>query len=100
MLSLENELKKIADLAHLDLDTDPNMANQLAHDVNAIMDYVDQLRQIDTQGIAPLLHPLDLYQRLREDHVDSDNCVSELAEIAPLFQDDLYLVPKVIDTGE
>lgn len=99
MHATQDELKKIASLAHLDLDTDADMALQLADDVNSIMDYVGQLRGVDTHDITPLIHPLDAHQHLRTDHVINENHVAELASIAPLFADDLYLVPKVINTG-
>lgn len=93
MSTTDDELKKIAELAHLE-----TTAN-LEHDVCAIMDYVDQLRQINTRDVTPLLNPLDLHQRLRTDDANEDNCLAELAEIAPLFVDNLYLVPKVINKG-
>lgn len=93
MPTTADELKKIAKLAHLETTT------SLEHDVSTIMDYVEQLRQINTDGVAPLLNPLDLHQRLRTDEANEENCLAELAEIAPLFVDNLYLVPKVINKG-
>ena len=42
----------------------------------------------------PLLHPFALHQRLRADAVTEEDCIAELEAIAPLFEDDLYLVPK------
>ena len=96
MTATKDELNKIADLAHLDLEIDADIAEQLAQDVNFIMDYVEQLRQINTRDVAPMTHPLDLHQHLRQDEASEDSCVIELAKIAPLFVDDLYLVPKVI----
>ena len=97
MPATQDELKKIAALAYLDLDTEADAADQLADDVNFIMDYVEQLRQVDTRHIAPLRNPLDLHQRLRKDEFSDDNCVDALKKVAPMFVDDLYLVPKVID---
>ena len=93
MSTSEHEITKIAALAYLETDT--KSAQQLAHDVSAIMDFVEQLRQVDTTTTVPLLHPLDLHQRLRLDEVTEKNCVAKLAKIAPLFTDNLYLVPKL-----
>lgn len=98
MPTTEQDLQKIAALAYLEIDA--TSAQQLSQDVSAIMDLVDQLRQIDTTGVAPLFHPLDLQQRLREDDVLEGNSVEQLATIAPLFTDNFYLVPKVIDSGK
>lgn len=99
MHTTQDKLQKIANLAHLDLDSDPGMAKQLANDVNSIMNFVEQLKGVDTQDAAPLIHPLDGYQPLREDHVDNHNYSEALASISPLFADDLYMVPTVISTG-
>jgi aspartyl-tRNA(Asn)/glutamyl-tRNA(Gln) amidotransferase subunit C len=98
MPTLEQELQKIADLAYLELDE--MSKHQLTQDVGAIMEFVEQLRQMDTVGVEPLFHPLDLQQRLRSDDVQENNCVDQLKKIAPLFIDDFYLVPKVIDSGK
>lgn len=94
----ENEFQKIAALAYLE--TNPQNTQQLANDVDAILTFVEKLRQIDTTGVAPLFHPLDLHQRLRKDEALETNCVNQLSKIAPLFEDGLYWVPKVIDSGK
>ncbi|KTD16988.1 Asp-tRNA(Asn)/Glu-tRNA(Gln) amidotransferase subunit GatC [Legionella jordanis] len=94
----DDELKNMAQLACMDIDSE--YGDTLAEDVNAIMDFVEQLKQVDTSGVSPLFHPLDLQQRFRKDTVHENDCSVELAAIAPLFEDNLYLVPKVIDSGE
>lgn len=70
---------------------------QLTKDLQAIMDLVNQLTDIDTKDVEPLYHPLDLKQRLRLDTVTEENHCEQLAQSAPVFEDGLYLVPKVID---
>lgn len=94
---IENELKKIADLACLKID-ESNLT-QLCAEVCAIMDFVDELREVDTTEVAPLLHPFNLLQRMRHDVVTESSVLEELADIAPAFDHHLYLVPKVIETG-
>ena len=96
MTTSDKELKKIASLAYIE--TDEKSAHQLAEDVNAIMNFMEKLREVDTTNIEPLLHPLKLNQRLRIDEVKETSVTNALKNIAPLFKDDLYLVPKVIDT--
>jgi aspartyl-tRNA(Asn)/glutamyl-tRNA(Gln) amidotransferase subunit C len=98
MPTSKQELQKITALAYLE--TDASTTQQLTQDVSAIMAFVEQLRKVDTTGVIPLSHPLDLHQRLREDVVQTGNCVAQLEKIAPLFTDNLYLVPKVIDSGK
>jgi aspartyl-tRNA(Asn)/glutamyl-tRNA(Gln) amidotransferase subunit C len=89
------ELEKIAQLAYLDTDTEHTP--QLIQEVNEIMDFVEQLRSVDTTNISPLFHPFALQQRLRPDAITEESCLAELEAIAPLFEDGLYLVPQVIE---
>ena len=98
MQTPQNELKKIATLASIRMDEES--ALQLAKDVSAIMSFVETLKDVNTDNIAPLLHPLDLNQRLREDEVDETNQVIALEKIAPQFCENHYRVPKVIETGK
>lgn len=92
-----DELKKISDLAYLSLDT--NQEKKLVKDIANIMNFINQLQSVDTENIPPLSHPLDVHQRLRKDEVTESECIQKLAAIAPLFEDNLYLVPKIIDSG-
>lgn len=92
------DLEKIARLAYLD--TDPEQSAQLTQEISSIMDFVDQLRSVDTKQVVPLFHPSALHQRLRADEITEADCVAELEAIAPVFKDNLYLVPKVIDSGK
>lgn len=94
----QKELEKIAGLAYLD--TDSSDSSKLTQEISSIMDFVDQLRSVDTTNIAPLFHPFALHQRLREDAVTEDDCIAQLEAIAPMFEDNLYLVPKVIESGK
>lgn len=98
MPSNDHKLKKIAELAYLAIDEDS--AAQLDKDVNSIMDYVAQLQQVNTNGVAPLLHPLDLHQRLRDDIVTQTSCVEELASLSANFDNNVYLVPQVLEAGK
>ena len=91
------ELENISDLAYLDLKT---TQDRLAADINEIMAFVDTLRAIDTKQVEPLYHPFNLDQRLRSDGVTEVNCREHLMQIAPLTEEGLYLVPKVIESGK
>lgn len=98
MTITKDDLNTIKQLAYLDTELQSN--DTLDEEINAIMNFVEQLKQVNTNGIAPLFHPYDLHQRLREDEVLEKDCTEQLEQIAPFFEDDLYLVPKVIDSGQ
>ena len=58
---------------------------------------IEQMRSVDTDGVEPLAHPLDMTQRLRADEVTEGDSRGVLQTLAPATEDGLYLVPKVID---
>jgi aspartyl-tRNA(Asn)/glutamyl-tRNA(Gln) amidotransferase subunit C len=70
---------------------------QYAIDLNKILALADELKQIDTENISPLAHPLDMKQRLRDDVVTETDQHQLFQSIAPAVEAGLYLVPKVID---
>jgi len=90
------DIEKIARLANLD--TASAHASQLNEEINSIMNFVEQLRSVDTADVTPLFHPLARHQRLRADEITEEDCIAELEAMAPLFEEDLYLVPKVIES--
>ena len=91
-------LEEIARLAYLNLE--PGSSEQLNQEISSIMNFVEQLNSLDTHQTAPLFHPLSLHQRQREDVVTEAECLAELQEIAPHFDEDLYLVPKVLESDK
>lgn len=90
-----SEIQKLADLARLQVD-DATL-DQVANSINDVLALVDQLQAANTDGIAPMAHPLDAVQRLRADEVTETNNREAFQAIAPATQEGLYLVPKVID---
>ena len=65
--------------------------------VSSIVAMVDQLQAVDTTGVAPMAHPLDRPQRLRDDVVTEADRHELYQRNAPLVERGLYLVPKVIE---
>ena len=98
MSEKKTQLDQIASLAYIQFDESQN--EKMSNDVDKIMKFVETLQTINTDEIEPLMHPLDMNQRLRKDTPDNTSYVSELKKIAPAFEDDHYLVPKVIDAGK
>jgi len=95
-----SDVKRLARLAQLDLNDD-QAVNTLAK-LNGIFALVEQMRAVDTSGVAPLNHPIAAYQdnvalRLRDDQVTEPNRRDDYQQVAPATQDGLYLVPKVIE---
>ena len=88
-------VKKIAYLARLKIDEAdvPGYVNNLSN----ILDLVEQMSTVDTEGVVPMSHPMDAVQRLREDKVTETDQRDAFQAIAPKTEDGLYLVPQVIE---
>jgi len=98
-LTLE-DIARLSKLAQLDLNH--QQADDALDKLNSIFALVEQMRAVDTTGVAPLPHPIaawkdDVALRLREDKVTEPNRRDDYQKPAPATQDGLYLVPKVID---
>lgn len=91
----KQELEKIAYLARLQLADDA--IDDTTLQVNKILGFVELLEQADTEDVEPMFNPLAMSQPLREDisvAVDDKNLLSD---IAPSMEQNLYLVPTVIE---
>ncbi|QQZ28585.1 Asp-tRNA(Asn)/Glu-tRNA(Gln) amidotransferase subunit GatC [Thiothrix subterranea] len=91
----EAEVKKVARLARLAVPDDRLEA--YTQNLSNILSLVDQLSAVDTKGVEPMAHPLDMMQRLREDVVTETDHREKYQAIAPEVENGLYLVPKVIE---
>ncbi len=95
-MSLEKtDIEKIAHLARLEID--PDDVSRYARDLSVILELVEQMNQVDTGGVQPMAHPLQMAQRLRADEVTETNQRDKFQQIAPQVEAGLYLVPKVIE---
>jgi aspartyl-tRNA(Asn)/glutamyl-tRNA(Gln) amidotransferase subunit C len=94
MLSLE-QISRIADLARLELS--PAESAALQQQMNSILEMVDRMQAVDTEGVEPMSHPQEAMQRLREDAVAEEDRRESFQAVAPEVEDGLYLVPKVIE---
>ena len=90
-----DDIKAIAKLARLRIDEAD--VPLYAANLSSILDLVEQMNSVDTEGVVPMSHPLDVVQRLREDVVTESDQRDEFQKVAPATRDGLYLVPKVIE---
>lgn len=94
--SLQKEdIEKIAHLARLGIDEAD--VPDYAHELTNILGLVEQMSAVDTDGVAPMAHPLDAHQRLREDEVTEQDQRELLQANAPQVDAGLFLVPQVIE---
>jgi aspartyl-tRNA(Asn)/glutamyl-tRNA(Gln) amidotransferase subunit C len=88
-------VEKIAHLARLAIAE--SELDHYAAELSSILDLVEQMNAADTADVTPMAHPLHMAQRLRPDAVTEADQHDRFQRIAPLTEDGLYLVPKVIE---
>ena len=88
-------IDKLLRLAALRLDADER--TMLEDDLERIVEFVDAMQAADTEGVAPLAHPLDEIQPLRADRVAETVDRDRFQKLAPLARDGFYLVPRVVE---
>ncbi|HUW37862.1 MAG TPA: Asp-tRNA(Asn)/Glu-tRNA(Gln) amidotransferase subunit GatC [Rhodocyclaceae bacterium] len=91
-------LDQIARLARLSrIEISAAEAGQTRDQLNGIFTLIEQLQAVDTRGITPMAHAMDLVQRLREDVVTEEDRREAYQAIAPEVEAGLYLVPRVVE---
>lgn len=90
-----NDIVNVSHLAKIHLNEDD--VPELTDRINRILSMVDEMQSIDTSGVEPMANPLDAVQQLREDVISETNQREVLIRNAPMSEDGLFLVPKVID---
>jgi len=93
-LTLE-DVKRVAHLARLAIDEAE--AQAVLSQLNDVFRLIAEMRAVDTRGVEPMSHALDVVQRLREDKVTESDQHARFQAVAPQVEDGLYLVPKVIE---
>ena len=89
------EVEKIAHLARLAVT--PEEVDVLKGELSGILDLVERMSAEDTSNVVPMAHPLHMNQRLRADEVTEQDRRDAYQSVAPLTEEGLYLVPKVIE---
>ena len=89
--------KKIDSLAHLArLEFDDAQKKAIKSDLDRILKFCDQLNEVDTEGIEPLIYMSDEQNVLRVDLVKPGLPKLEVLKNAPSADSDYFKVPKVI----
>lgn len=88
-------VKKVASLARLAI-TDSE-AEALVPELNGILNWVEQLGEVDVSGIAPMTAVIPNTLRLREDAVTDGNVRDKVLANAPQAEHGFFAVPKVIE---
>ncbi|WP_226645724.1 Asp-tRNA(Asn)/Glu-tRNA(Gln) amidotransferase subunit GatC [Microbulbifer variabilis] len=88
-------VEKLAELARIAISEET--IEEVSDRLGDILQLVDQLQAVNTDGVAPMSHPLDEVQTLRSDAITETDQRQSFLNLAPQSEEGLYLVPKVID---
>jgi aspartyl-tRNA(Asn)/glutamyl-tRNA(Gln) amidotransferase subunit C len=88
------EVEHVAVLARLQLT--PEETETFTQQLNDILLYMEKLSELDTSGVQPLTHALNLSNAFREDQVNPSLPLEETLSLAPEQGCSSFVVPKVI----
>lgn len=94
----DKDIKKIAKLSRISVSDEE--IEKFSNEISGIMDWIDQLSEVDTDSVAPIAGVGGYTLRYREkDEVTDGGKQSEVLSNAPKKQFGCYVVPKVVDAG-
>ena len=88
------DVEHVATLARLSFSESEK--EKLTHELNTILNYMDQLNLVDTANVEPLAHPIELSNVFREDVLRPGVSREEALKNAPARTGEFFKVPKVI----
>lgn len=90
-----DDVRHVAQLARLDFSDEEEA--QMADEMSQILEYVEKLNELDTSGVPPMSHVLDVTNVMRPDEVESRIDREQALAPAPEADEEHFQVPKVID---
>ncbi len=95
-MAIDNEtVKRIAFLSRLKVDDDKIDATK--EEFNKILNWIEELNEVNTDSVEPLISVNDATLRLREDEITAGNCQEAVLANAPDKEYDYFAVPKVVE---
>ena len=76
---------------------DTGLKEQAKKDMASMLDYIDKLGELDTDGVEPMSHVFPVKNVFREDAVTNSDTRVELLSNAPEEKDGMFMVPRTID---
>ena len=91
----KNQVKKVAKLSRISLDD--NKLESLSKDLASILNFVEQLNELDTKKIEPLSSIVDKTLEPRSDKINDGKIKKEILKNSPNKNEDFFIVPKVVE---
>jgi aspartyl-tRNA(Asn)/glutamyl-tRNA(Gln) amidotransferase subunit C len=91
----ETTVRRIARLARIKITDDE--AKSLEGELSGILNWVEQLDEIDTAGVEPMTRVVAQNLKMRDDKVDDGEIADAVLKNAPMVDDHYFVVPKVVE---
>ncbi|TDI91408.1 MAG: Asp-tRNA(Asn)/Glu-tRNA(Gln) amidotransferase subunit GatC [Candidatus Dadabacteria bacterium] len=91
----KDDIIKVSELARLEFNEEE--LEKFTEQLGKILEYIEQLNELNTDNVEPTSHVLDSSTPLREDKVVEWLSTEEVLKNAPESEDDFFVVPQVIE---
>ncbi len=91
----KEDVRRIARLARIAVDD--SRLEGLAGELNSILHWVEQLGEVDVEGVEPMTSAVDARLELREDAVTAGDDRDGVLANAPKSEEGFFVVPKVVE---
>lgn len=91
----DETIEYVGILAKLELSQEEK--EQAKKDMGSMLDYIDKLNELDTEGVDPMSHVFPVNNVFREDEVSNGDDRENILLNAPQKKDGTYMVPKTFD---
>ena len=92
------DLKTIKHISKLSrISVDDEKAKKLVGDMNSIFDFIEKLKELNTDNIEPLTSVAETTLKLRVDEVKSGNIREQVLKNSPDENEDFFVVPRVVE---
>ena len=88
-------VKRVAHLSRIAIDD--ARAETMRDELNAILGFVEQLQEVDVEGVEPMTSVVHMEMRQREDVVTDGGIADRIVQNAPMSEENFFMVPKVVE---
>lgn len=88
-------VKRVARLARIAVTEEE--AGRMTGELNTILGFVEQLGEVNVEGVEPMTSVIPMAMRKRQDGVTDGGKAADVVANAPATEDNFFLVPKVVE---
>ncbi|PSH67781.1 Asp-tRNA(Asn)/Glu-tRNA(Gln) amidotransferase GatCAB subunit C [Phyllobacterium brassicacearum] len=88
-------VKRVAHLARIAVSEDD--ATRMTGQLNAILGFVEQLNEVNVEGVEPMTSVTPMAMKKRQDQVNDGDKAADIVANAPIHEENFFVVPKVVE---